>query len=132
MCLILPENATKEKYSKKRRKYNTRIPNRLGMNLVPGSVFFWVVWEVRGSVLEDKPRFGIFGFVPISNGKFTYFFIFYVVRTFGSVQGSFFFGRFGCSKFSFRGQTFGLEGSRFGFLKVREVRGSVFSGSFQV
>ena len=49
--------------------------------------------EVRGLVLEDEPssgclRFGILRFVPIPNGKFIHFLIFYAVRTFGSVRGS--------------------------------------------
>ena len=32
--------------------------------------------------------FRIFRFVPIPNGKFPHFLIFYAVRTFGSVRGS--------------------------------------------
>ena len=38
------------------------VSNRLGMNRFVGSRFglFWVVREVRGSVLEDEPRFGRF------------------------------------------------------------------------
>ena len=44
-------------------------------------------------------RFGIFRFIPIPNEKFTHFLIFYEVKTFGSVQGLVFFGRFGGSKF---------------------------------
>ena len=74
-------------------------------------------------------RFGILRFVPISNGKFTYFLIFYAVRTFGLVRGLVFFGRF---EVQFQRMNLGSEGSRFSFLKVWEVRGSVFSGSFQV
>ena len=70
---------------------------------------FWVVQEVQGSVLEDVPRFGRFkvqNFQVRSNTKdrkFTHFFIFYEVRTFGLVRDSVFFERFGGSKFSFRG-----------------------------
>ena len=50
---------------------------------------------------SGSSRFGIFRFVPIPNGKFTHFFIFYLVRTFGSVRSSVFFGRFRNFKFSF-------------------------------
>ena len=57
---------------------------------------FW--GKTRGSV---GSRFGIFRFVPIPNEKFTHFLTFYEVKTFGSVRGSVFFGRFGGSKFSF-------------------------------
>ena len=80
------------------------------MNLVRGSVFFgwfgrfevqfwWMNLGLGGS------RFRIFRFVPIPNGKFTHFLIFYEVRTFGSVRGSVLFGRFGGSKFGFRART---------------------------
>ena len=57
------------------------------------------------------------------NEKFTHFLIFYKVKTFGSVRGSVFFGRFGGSKFGFRGRTL-----------VRQVRGSAFLrfGKFEV
>ena len=110
---------------------------RLGINLVQGSVFFgWFVrFEVqlwRLNLCLGGSSFGIFRFIQISNGKFTHFLIFYAVRTIGSVQGLVFFKRFGGSKFSFRGRTLGAKGSSFGFLKVCEVRGSIFSGSFQV
>ena len=75
-------------------------------------------------------RFGIFRFIPIPNGKFTHILIFYdEVRTFDSVLGSVFFGRF---EFQFQRTNLGSEGSRFNFLKVQEVRGLVFSGSFHV
>ena len=86
----------------------------------------------------DEPRFGRFevrnfqGFVPIPNGKFTHFLIFYEVRTFGSVQGSIFFWNDQSFKVQFQSTNPGSEDSRFSFLKVQEVRGSVFSGSFQV
>ena len=63
-------------------------------------------------------RFGIFRFVPIPNGKFTHFLIFYEVRTFGLVQASVFFGRF---EVWFQMTNLGLEGLRFSFLKVQEV-----------
>ena len=77
------------------------------MNLVRGSVFFgWFGrfrrFEVRfwGMNLgSGGSRFEIFRFVPIPNGKFTHFLIFYEVRTFGSV----FFVRFEGLKFSFKG-----------------------------
>ena len=82
------------------------------MNLVQGSVFWWTNLGLGGS------RFGIFKFVPISNGKFAHFLIFYVVRTFGSVQGSVFFGRF---EAWFERTNLGSGGSRFSFLKVWEV-----------
>ena len=51
------------------------------------------------------------------------FLIFYVVRTFGLVQGSVFFGRFGGSKFIFRVRTL-----------VQKVQGSVFLrfGKFEI
>ena len=76
------------------------FPTRLGMNLVPGSVFFgWFrrfeVWFCRTNLGLGGSRFRIFRFVPIPNGKFTHFLIFYEVRTFGSVRGSVFFGMFG-------------------------------------
>ena len=64
-------------------------------------------------------RFGIFRFVPIPNGKFTHFFIFYSVRPFGLVQGSAFFGRFGGLKFSFR-----VYEPRFGRFEVQFSLGS--------
>ena len=52
-----------------------------------------MVQEVQGSVLEGKPRFQrfesrILRFVPIPNGKFTHFLIFYALQTFGLVQGT--------------------------------------------
>ena len=72
-------------------------------------------------------RFRIFRFAPIPNEKFAHFLMFYVVRTFGSVPGSVFFVRF---EVWFERTNLGLEGSRFRFLKDREVRGSVFSGLF--
>ena len=80
------------------------------MNLVRGSVFYgrFRRFEVRfwGMNLDSGgSRFESFRFVPIPNGKFTHVLIFYAVRTFGSVRGSVFFGRFGGSKFGFRGQT---------------------------
>ena len=49
----------------------------------------------------------------------------YEVKTFGLVQGLVFFGRF---QVRFESS----EGSRYDFLKIREVRGSLFSGLFQV
>ena len=66
------------------------------------------IQEVRGLVCSmnlgsEGSKFK--GFIPIPNGKFTHILIFYEVRTFGSVRGLVFFGRFGGSKFSFRGQT---------------------------
>ena len=81
-------------------------------------VRFW--WPNLGS---GGSRFGIFRFVPIPNEKFTHFLIFYEVKTFGSVRGSVFFGRFGGSKFGSLGRT-----------SVRKVRGSVFLrfGKFEV
>ena len=41
---------------------NPGFGSRLGTNRFVGSRFglFWVVREVRGSVLEDEPRFGRF------------------------------------------------------------------------
>ena len=87
------------------------------------------VREVQGSVLEDEPRFRMFevrNFKVHSNmyhyGKFTHLLLFCALKTFGLVWGLVFFGRFGGSKFSFRGQTY-----------VRNVWGClVFSGSFEV
>ena len=63
---------------------------RLGTNLVRGSVFFgWFgrfkVWFWRTNLGSGGSRFGILRFVPIPNGKFTHFLIFYAVRTFGLV-----------------------------------------------
>ena len=102
---------------------------RLRTNLVRGSVFFGrlEVWFWRTNLVSWGWRFSIFRFVPIPNGKFYNFLIFYEVRTFGLVWGSVFFGRF---KVQFQWMNLGLEGSRFGFLEVQEVQGSVFSGSF--
>ena len=57
----------------------------------------------------------------MSNKKLTI----YEVKFFGLVRGLVFFGRF---QVRFESS----EGSRYGFLKIREVRGSVFSGLFQV
>ena len=67
-----------------------------------------MVQEVQGLVLVDEhslggSTFGIFRFIPIQNGNFACFLIFYEVRTFGSVEGLVFFGKFGGSKFDFRG-----------------------------
>ena len=63
-----------------------------------------------------------------SNDKITHFFIFYEVKTFGSVQVSVFFGRFQVRRFKVRflgsGTNLGSEGSRFGFIEIRKVRGS--------
>ena len=87
-------------------------------------VQFW-----RTNLGSGSSRFRIFRFVPISNGKFTHFLIFYAVRTFGLVRGLVFFGRF---EVQFQRMNLGLEGSQFGFLKVQEVRGSIFSGLLQV
>ena len=99
----------------------------------PGSVFFG--WFGRFEVQfwrmilgSGCSRFRIFMFVAISNGKFTNFLIFYEVRTFGLAQGLIFFGRF---EVRYQRTNPCSEGLWFGFLKVREVRGSVFSGSFQ-
>ena len=60
------------------------------------------------------------------------FLIFYKVRTFGSVRGSVFFLEVRRFEVWFQRMNLGSEDSRFGFLKVHEVRGSVFSGLFQV
>ena len=46
-------------------------------------------------------RFRIFRFIPIPNGKFTHFLIFYAVRTFGLAKVLVLFGRFVGSNFSF-------------------------------
>ena len=66
---------------------------RLGINLVRCSFFFgWFGrFKVRFWWMHlglGGLRFGIFSFIPIPNGTFTHFLIFYEVRTFGSVQGS--------------------------------------------
>ena len=90
-------------------------------------VQFW-----RMNLGSGGSRFRIFRFIPISNGKFTHFLIFYAVRTFGSVQGFVFFRRVQRFKVQFQGTNLGSEGSRFGFLHLREVQGSVFSDLFQV
>ena len=74
----------------------------------------------------------IFMFVTIPNGKFTHFLIFNTQRSFGSVQGSVFFLEVRRFEVWFQRMNLGSEGSRFGFLKVSEVLGSVFAGSFQV
>ena len=73
------------------------------MNLVQDLVFFgWFGrFEVRFWRMNLGSRFRIFKFVPIPNGKFTHFLIFYEVKTFGLAQGSVFFGRFGGLKFGF-------------------------------
>ena len=92
---------------------------------------FGLFWVVRGSVLEDKPRFEVRNFQVCSNipkGKFAHFFYSMQSEPF-LVQGLVLFGRF---EFRFQRTNLGSEGSRFGFLNAREVWGLVFSGSFQV
>jgi hypothetical protein len=62
-------------------------------------------------------RFGNLRFVPITNEKFTLFFIFYLVKNFGSFRGSVFIGRF---EVRFLRTNLGSEGSgssRFGIFR---------------
>ena len=63
---------------------------------VQGLVFLgrFKVWFWGTNLGSGGLRFRIFRFVPIPNGKFTHFLIFYEVRTFGLVQGLVFFERF--------------------------------------
>ena len=103
----------------------SRVKIRLGMNLV---------W---GSVLEDQPRFRRFkvqNFQVCCNIKwkiYPFFDILCSKNLWFSLRFSLFWEvrRF---EVQFQRMNLGSEGSRFNFLKVWEVRDSVFSCLFQV
>ena len=107
-------------------------PTRLGTNLVRGSRFglFWVVREVRGSVLEDEPRFGRFevrNFQVRSNTKWKIYPFFDILWSKNLWFGSRFslfreVRRFKVRRFKlwFQRTNLGLEGLKFSFLRFEK------------